>query len=855
MSIEGAFIDAVERIARSRFDAESRPTGTGGQMFNVSDAVKVSRDRDAYTYHLPDRHLAQGSSFGNRNVWVETKGNNDMLRLCSVRAGREVIGGMSITYMIPFVDLSSFGASTASDDGGDQHTLTRAMPSTVGTIHLHHAFQQREFVIGDGLHVLETLFVPNTGSADDPCAVTSVVHLENRSMHPLKLSIVVSCNLRGATARDIDATYESGTVVAWNLSDASSVRVIGSDASPDGHFVSTREDEAYSPGKPLPDRIEGTGDLTGAMQYDVTLLPGSSRKLRFCAAFSPDGVDAARADFKAALNHDLKRTVEYYSDVTGCAELELPDTLLTQGVQWAKACMTRVIFDFPIGIGFTNDPGNSRNIVGRDTAWYAMGCDTVMPEVSCQMLQLLSRYQRSDGLIAEYIDGNTGAVEYHDFNINDNTPLFVMAVAHHLLVTGHRECLKELTRAAELAGECILASIDERGLVVCTATGTGVEGICGWRNVLSNEQINGAVTEVNAECHAALMGLGDICEIDGRPDDAARYRRLGNDLRDAINEHLINQETGLYVRNIDLDGNVFTQATIDMVFPLICGVADLQTTEEVMLRLAEADFMTEGGIRALPSENPRYDPSQQSGCLGGVWPGATWWYALGCANTNPPSVAHSLRSSYWHYVADPKTFNTVPGQFSEWSDGETLVNRGMRLSPWEPPRFMWAAIEGLAGVSFDVKGIRVDPALPADWQWLRLSNLRTRGEVLSFFLIRHDSTYEFYTVHEFDTDGDVEMYQREISSKVEVIVPGVTVSAFEREDELVICVGNGHESLAIAPLLTHDAIPDGGHYRVYRLQSTMQDWEDLGEMSARELQRLTLRIAPHGYALYKFRRI
>ena len=51
-------------------------------------------------------------------------------------------------------------------------------------------------------------------------------------------------------------------------------------------------------------------------------------------------------------------------------------------------------------------------------------------------------------------------------------------------------------------------------------------------------------------------------------------------------------------------------------------------------------------------------------------------------------MVEALRSSFAHYAADPKTNNTVPCQVGERFDGESLINRGTRLSPWEPSRFL-----------------------------------------------------------------------------------------------------------------------------------------------------------------------
>jgi len=51
---------------------------------------------------------------------------------------------------------------------------------------------------------------------------------------------------------------------------------------------------------------------------------------------------------------------------------------------------------------------------------------------------------------------------------------------------------------------------------------------------------------------------------------------------------------------------------------------------------------------------------------------------------NDPATMKALLA--WR--ASSKSTNTVPGQFSEWLHGETLVNQGMMLSPWFPPRYL-----------------------------------------------------------------------------------------------------------------------------------------------------------------------
>jgi len=855
MNITGAAIDWIETLAEAIDDPESRPAGYAEPHYSVSEKVTVSRDGGLYVYHLSDDQLGQGSSLGNARVWAETKGFGEMLSLFSIETGTKIMGGMSLTYLLPFSHLSTYDKPVSGYSESVHDSFARAMPSAIGAIHLHPAYQQHEFIIGDGLHILETFFVPRTGMNDLGTA-QHVVSISNRTPHPIGITVVASAGLRGETPRDMKAIYDHsrGTLIAWNESKPEWVRVFGGVDRPKGYWATTDEEEAYSPGRPLPNKTDKSGDLTGSLQFDMVLYPRERRKIRIIMAFSPQGRNEALSayDSNCSDGASLKHTIEHYTDTLNVATVEMPDNLLTHGVQWAKACLLRPFSHYKIGEAFTNDPGHSSNIVGRDMAWYIHGSDFVKPEAGCSMLRIFAGHQREDGLIPEYINGNSGKSEDFGFNINDNTPLFLMAVAHHIKATAHWDCLNDLYESACKAGECILAARDENGLIKCTADGLGPKSIVGWRNVLQNEQITGVVTEVNSECYAALQSLSELARLKGYRSEGDHYADEAEKLKHAINKHLINPKNGLYVRNIDLMGNVFTQATADLVFPLICGVADADTSEIVNARLAERDFMSDAGIRVLPIGNPHYDPSFESGCLGGVWPGVTWWYSMSAAKIDPKMMAESLKRAYSHYVANPKVYNTVPGQFSEWSDGQTLVNRGMRLSPWEPPRYIWAAVEGLAGIKMALDHVALAPELPPDWMWLRVHRVSYRDGHLSYFLTRESDGMHVYTSNSFTGSIRQHHYEEELQRGPETITTGISTAAFRNDNETLICLGSNLTMPAIGPFLAHHALNASKRYDVSHLNSHEKNWEDIGTMNGSSLQRIAVRVEGRGYALYRF---
>src|SRR5660398_263357 len=98
--------------------------------------------------------------------------------------------------------------------------------------------------------------------------------------------------------------------------------------------------------------------------------------------------------------------------------------------------------------------------------------------------------------------------------------------------------------------------------------GVGVYGICGWRNIIPNYAINGAVTEVNAECFAALRATALLADFMGRDEKAAYFRAEATNLKTAINKHLINPKSGLYYLNVDLNGNEHPDVTCDLILSL-----------------------------------------------------------------------------------------------------------------------------------------------------------------------------------------------------------------------------------------------------------------------------------------------
>jgi hypothetical protein len=208
--------------------------------------------------------------------------------------------------------------------------------------------------------------------------------------------------------------------------------------------------------------------------------------------------------------------------------------------------------------------------------------------------------------------------------------------------------------------------------------------------------------------------------------------------------------------------------------------------------------------------------------MGGIWVGVAFWYAFAAAPYNPEFMDHALGDSFRNYSRDPRQNNTVPGQFSEWLHGETLVNQGMMLSPWFPPRYLWAAIEGAAGLDLAGGNARVNPRLAADWKWLAVSNLPYRGRRLTWLVVRAPDI-EMYTNYHFQESAPYVAYEEDITSRVRATGDAAVSLGLRQGEDLLLFVGNTDEgTISTAVHVDGDL---SGSYRCHVYDSLVGRWK------------------------------
>ena len=843
------------------------------------------------SYVIPDTDLEMGASLGNSSCWVTTKGTGDIESVFSTFLGQKVLGAICVRYSgtgrrlhRPFQEG---GVRPGHDGAKRQDGQIQLYSQAPGTFEIHPAFQRHVYELPGNIQVEEAVFVPSVTTPmkareylemESP-VVYQVVRLRSRAALPVHLRVYGYAQMQGATPADLSASYDAslgqGALVARNQSHPNWVRIFGVSglqvrvARWETGFDDRQIYETTNVSQ-LHNDTSTQGSILGALQVDVELQPGESTQFAFMTVFSHEGEDKARQIFNATLdyNYTLVKTVEYYNQMAGVSQVLTPDQQVNLGVTWAKVNMLRVMANYPTGPAFTNDPSLSSAVVGRDACWFATGCDFLLPEFSRVMIEALAARQRENGLILEYYNAVTDERADNGFNINDNTPLFIWAAWHHYLATNDEEFLKRIYPAVWKAGQCILRARDtelaeipaerKHGLVTCTVRGVETLGIAGWRNIIPNYTINGAVTEINAECAFALRVAARMAEARGTPEskkDAQAFREAGEALVAAINTHLINPETGLYYLNIDLDGNIHTDVTADEIYPIMFEIAPDEVASRIITRLNTSDFWTPAGIRTVSRMSPNYDPYRQWGLMGGVWPGVAWWYASAAAKYHPEFMVQALRASFEHYARDPKKNNTVPGQFSEWMDGESLVNRGMRLSPWEPPRYVLAGVQGVCGVTINTNKLAFNPLIPANWKWAGLRRLLYHGREIALFGARQPDGVHAYSTSDFEAvrGAQKHIYDTDVTTSVYTRNSLAQVIAFKKPGEILVCLGSSASQTMLFPMRLDNLLEPNKTYQVEAYSSEWNRWVTGDAGSGRELEEAAIQIEAGGYRLLRLR--
>jgi len=175
------------------------------------------------------------------------------------------------------------------------------------------------------------------------------------------------------------------------------------------------------------------------------------------------------------------------------------------------------------------------------------------------------------------------------------------------------------------------------------------------------------------------------------------------------------------------------------------------------------------------------------------------------------------------------------------------------LSPWFPPRYVWAAVEGAAGLDLSGPKPRIHPHLAPDWKWLAIRNVCLSGVHATWFVARigEERTYATYR---FDRSGPYEFYEEDISSSVRASGDAVSALALRKGVDIVVFVGNTTDRTVATSVRL--SAPLKGSYSSREFNSVRGEWLEAPSFDIASLANgMAVQIDGKGFYLLELRQI
>ena len=729
-------------------------------LWVVIGSLEAETIKSGLGYTYPVDRLKWGHSLGNRNTYATLDGKTDVVNeRGTVRKGLRESTNQQYYLLGWDVSLKSVEGKAYP------FTQTRFFPVYQESL-LRVGDQQasKKFFLpfeNNNLRSAHFLFEVS-GALKEPLVIHSQVSLP----HSVQ---VTQAEYKGH--KYLELRFPDRTVAAfWGTGDIQSFRVspVVADSKEEEIRLEFDSDWSASP-----------NNLQSTLSFAYSLY-GASRGNPLNALFD---VYAVEAGTPLSTLSRVKLLLEESTTAMGryleTCHLWTPDPVINRGVQWAKVNQLRDQQEYQWGDGFSNNPP-SDIVVGRDSVWYLAGSSYYAQSWSRKLFDFWFRYGLEvSGKFTEYLTASGDPLFKDDYglNINDNTPLFLMAAYQYYSITGDLGFLhtvySRLLQSANYILEQRKAGLNNRhGLVWSTSTETFVRGLCGWRNAIPNYTLSGAVTEVNAECYRALMMTAELAKAMGDEPNRERLESAAGVLGEAIEKYLRSrsERNPYYYLTIDPSGKPVDDLTGDLLFPVLYSVSPQPgIAQQILAELFSERFWLNasdgaGGIRTVSAAQKGYQAkatSQNYGLLGGVWPNLALWAAKAAADQGFPDLSLKALRGTWLLTErdDPARYNVVPAELPEYFNGDDLVQVGQPRSTFLHGIYVWAALEGLLGLSPHPDALHVNPALPTGWDWIAVSHLPYRGFPLSLFADRQTKTL-FTTVRVVTSWNQVEVPER-----------------------------------------------------------------------------------------------
>jgi len=515
--------------------------------------------------------------------------------------------------------------------------------------------------------------------------------------------------------------------------------------------------------------------VSAGMDFSLT----ENDKLNISIAAGTCGLEQVIAGYRHLYDDPMKlyeESKEHYRHVLSKSTIiHTPDTFFNKAYAWTLIATDRFLVNTP-GIGRALVAGYASSAHGWDGAqevsgrpgyaWY-FGRDGVWSSFALldygnfkavrDELESFIKFQAIDGKIFHELT-TSGVVHY---DAADATPLFIVLAGKYLKASGDVSFIREnwdyLLKAIDF---CFSTDTDRDHLIENVNVGHGwVEG---------GALFGSKTTLYLASCWGeALKQSAYMARILGNVNQASRFSKEARTVISIINNDFWNDSTRYFNHGKFPDNHYNSEVTVMPAIPIYFRQVEKGKQDPVLSRLAGNGFTSDWGVRIVPESCRFFNPRGYH--TGSVWPLYTGWASL--AEYKGGNYLHG----YQHLMNNLEISRFWgQGLMEEVLNGEKYTPAGVcHHQCWSETMGLQPALEGLIGIGGDAlkDSLFISPALPANWDSVRVENIRLGNHLVSFRMQRE----KVHAIFSFRHKG----YGRIHLTFQPVFPPGTLISGVE----------------------------------------------------------------------------
>ncbi len=497
------------------------------------------------------------------------------------------------------------------------------------------------------------------------------------------------------------------------------------------------------------------------IQFKIDIKPGDAKNNFIPIAIAGSSVttkyDSVKALYKNLLGNIetlYKKNYEYYKNLRNTTvEVITPDEKLNLAFEYGKVALNNLMVDnATLGKGLVAGYGLSGGGGRPGFAWY-FGGDAFINSLAMNSygdystvrdaLEFTQKWQRQEnypirkknptdkvidvGKMAHELSQSDGLIDwwndYHfGYNHADTSPWYLVAMGDYFRKTGDVEFIKKSWKSVVQAYKWSLSKDSNGdGLMDLRGAGLGVLEFGPLVKIFNDNYTQSLWTQGIKEVNLMAKYTGDK-EIETETEN------LFPKAQKALEKIFWIDDLNFYSFGAAEDGKQIRDKNIYSSTSILFGLMNNERSVSTIKKFNEADMVTDWGVRNLSNRSSMYDPTNYN--YGTIWPftsffiGAAQFYThfnLQGLETVRKTAQHAF--DYGIGIA-PEVFS---GDINT-KLGEAYHDQGFSISG-----YIFPMMNGLIGMEVDALNNKITfaPKLPADWKYLKVSNIKLGNTVVS----------------------------------------------------------------------------------------------------------------------------